>query len=47
LISRPLAKAFRFKLKSTPLRVVKGLRGDPGLIYRIILAKTLITDLVD
>jgi hypothetical protein len=46
LISRPLIKAFGFKLESTPLRVVKGLRGDPRLIYRIILAKALITDSV-
>jgi hypothetical protein len=46
LISRPLAKAFRFKLKSTLLRVVKGLKGDPGPIYRIVLAKALITDSV-
>jgi hypothetical protein len=46
LISRPLAKAFRFKLESTPLRVVKGLKGDPRLIYGIILAETLITDSV-
>jgi hypothetical protein len=46
LISRLLAKAFRFKLESTPLRVVKGLRGDPGPIYRIVLAEALITDSV-
>jgi hypothetical protein len=46
LISRPLAKAFGFKLESTPLRVVKGLRGDPGPIYGIVLAETLITDSV-
>jgi hypothetical protein len=46
LILRPLAKAFRFKLKSTSFKVVKGLRGDSRLIYRIILAKVLITNLV-
>jgi hypothetical protein len=46
LIIRPLAKAFGFKLESTPLRVVEGLNGDPGLIYRIILAKVYITDSV-
>jgi hypothetical protein len=46
LISRPLAKAFGFKLESIPLGVVKGLRGDPRLIYRIILAEVLITDSV-
>jgi hypothetical protein len=46
LISRPLAKAFGFKLESTPLGVVKGLRGDPGPIYRIVLAEVLITDSV-
>jgi hypothetical protein len=46
LISRPLAKAFGFKLESTSLGVVKGLRGDPGPIYGIVLAEALITDSV-
>jgi hypothetical protein len=47
LILRPLVKAFRFKLKSIFFKVVKGLKKDFRLIYRIILAKALITNLVN
>ena len=46
LISRPLAKAFGFKLESTPLGIVEGLQGDPGPIYGIISTEALITDSV-
>ena len=44
LIARPLARAFGFRVKDTPIGEIKGLNGDPGPLWGVVKTVIQITD---